>query len=308
MGELFGELFGRPEKKPVTKFSYQARQYESSGLKNTGHKLTLRQHEVEAAIPLERDYNHSWKLFLNGTLDELKSQGRFPNGRPMPNALWDPSVGLNYKHEYEASGHTLGANFNVGSPSDRPFGALRDLSFQLNMTYKVPKENESAWIFFLSFANNRGFLNYVPLPGFAYFFRAHERLRMLVGLPFVSLFWTPFEKTVVSFTYFPLRNAQARVSYFLFGPAHVYLQAKHQSKNYFLSDRTAPRERLFYEEGVVSAGVTAPLERYALADLNFGYSFDRQYFLGEKSSARKGDQRLSAGSAPFASAKLVLTF
>ncbi len=307
MGEIFSDLAGRPEQKSFTKFSYQLRQYESSGIKGSGQKLRLRQHEVETAIPLSNQPENKWKLNLNSFTEELGSSARFSTGRPLPNTLWNPSLSVTNKRTFD-EGKTLSSSFGFGSPSDRPFGAFRDLSFQANLVYKLPKTSEASWLFFLSFANNRSFLNYVPLPGFAYFFRPHERLRLLLGLPFLSLIWTPAEKTILTLTYFPTNNAQARISHFLFGPAHIYLQAKYHSKNYFLSDRGSTKERLYYEEAVVNTGITAPLERYALADLSIGYSFDRKYFLGEKSSARKTGPRLFPEKAPYASAKLIFTF
>lgn len=306
VNEIFAELFGRPDRGGV-KASYGLQQYESAGVKQTQDKLSLRQHRMDASIPLNNLSDKKWKLLLNANGDEIRSAARFPNGRPLPNKLWQIGAGLSHMRMLEGD-RTIGGSFLIGSSGDKPFSAARDLTYQGNMVYKVPLEGEAAWVFFLNVSNTRGFLNNIPLPGAAYFFKAHSRLRMAVGLPFFTLFWTPIDKTIFSLSYFPLYNAQAKFSYFIFGPAHVFIQAKYQSDNYFLSDRANKKEKIFYEEAFASVGFAMPLERNILVDGTAGYSFDRKYFLGEKSSARKDGQLRRPDKATFASIKLIASF
>lgn len=306
VNEIFAELLGRPDRAGL-KASYEMRQYESTPMKAGGGKLGLRQHSAEASIPLSRLSDKKWKLLFSGDVDEIRTNARFPNGRPLPNTVANVGAGLSHIRMLEGD-RIVGGSFLLGSSGDQPFAAARDFSFQANLVYKLPAENEAAWIFLLSFANNRGLFNYAPLPGFAYFFRASEKLRIAVGLPFFTLLWSPLEKTVFSLSYFPLYNTQAKLSYFLFGPAHVFAQLKYQSKNFFLSDRRNDKERMFAEEAVANVGFAMPLERNILVDASAGYSFDRKFFLGEKITEKKLGQVVRPKNAPYASVRLVTIF
>jgi hypothetical protein len=305
MGEVFAELMGRPDRGGV-KASYEVRQFETSQI--GGHMLGLRHHTAQLNMPLNSLSDRKWKLMLNGGLEEIRTNARFPSGRPLPNQVWNAGAGISYMRLTEED-RTVGGYFQVGSHGDRPFGAFRDTSIEATAFYKIPQENEAAWIFFLSFANDRGFLNYVPLPGAAYFFRPHDKLRLALGVPFVMAFWSPFEKAVASLTYFPVNRGQVKFSYFLFGPAHFYLGARYQSENSFPSDRSARKERFFYEEAVADIGFSMPLERYLLADVSAGYSFDRKYFLGEgQTDWKENGLIVRAKKAPFATLRLTATF
>jgi hypothetical protein len=304
VGDVFAELMGRPDKGGL-KAAFEIKQYETEAV--SGDKLALRQQNVQISAPLNSLSDRKWKLMLNGGLEEMRTNARFPNNRPLPNQIWDAGAGLSYTRLTDAD-RTIGGYFMVGSHGDRPFGAFRDTSIETTAFYKIPKENEAAWVFFLSFANDRGFLNYVPLPGAAYFFRPHEKLRMAVGVPFLMMFWSPFEKAVASLTYFPVNRAQAKFSYFFFGPAHAFVGARYHSQNSFPSDRSARRERLYYEEAVMDAGFSMPLERYLLVDASVGYAFDRKYFLGEDQRDIKNGQVVRPGKSPFASVRLIATF
>jgi hypothetical protein len=306
VNDIFAELFGRPDRGGV-KASYSLQQYETKGIKQSPDKISLRQHRGEASVPLSALSDKKWKLGFTANNDEIRSAARFPNGKPLPNSLWQAGASVSHLRML-ANDRTLGASFFAGSYSDQPFGAARDLSFQGNLVYKIPGEDESAWLLFVNFSNTRGFLNYIPLPGAAYFFRAHPRLRLALGLPFVNVFWTPVDKLIVNLSYFPLYNAQAKVSYFFFGPAHAYVQAKYHSENYLLHDRRDKKERLFYEEALVNTGLMMPLERNILVDATIGYAFDRKYFLGKSSSARGDGQLRRPDHAPYASLKLVGSF
>lgn len=305
--EIFAELLGgRPDRGNV-RSSYEIRQYETTEIKNSTEMYGLRQHRLESTIPLQHLEDKKWKLFFQGFHQEIRSNFLFPNRRPMPNSLWKLGVGLSHSRLTEQN-RTIGGNIFVGTNSDRPFGDSRDLVFQGNLVYKIPTEGENAWLFFLNFSNDRSFANYVPLPGAAYFFRASEDLRLALGVPFFFAFWTPFEKAVFNLSYFPLYNGQAKFSYFLFGPAHVYLQAKFEGENNRVSDRNNSKERLLQEEIQALLGFVMPLERRVLIEVNGGYSWDRKVFLGEGSSDRKLGQIARPEKTNFSTVKLSASF
>lgn len=306
MNDIFAELFGPPERKASSKASYSFRQHQSSVVQGTIDTVKLRQHSADLSIPISQDYDQKTKLLFNSSLDETHSATIFPNGRSMPGTLWNIEAGVSHTRNLEGD-NTIAGSFMIGSPSNHPFSALRDTSLQGNLIYKIP-ENDNAWLLLLSFSNTRGFLNYIPLPGIAYSFKAAATLRVVAGIPFLSAFWTPFENTVVSFFYFPVYNSQLRVSYFLFGPAQIYFQAKYQSKNYFLTERADNKEKLFYDEAVLQGGVSMPLEKFVMSNLSVGYAFERKYFLGTKSSSWKDGQLRRLEKSPFVDLKLSFNF
>jgi hypothetical protein len=305
--EIFAEMMGRPSR-PGMKASYELRQTETQPLKASDHSFRTRRHQFEASVPLSNTVDRRWKLHLGAEADEIRTNERFPAGRDVPTSLYDLNAGISYLRIRD-NNHTVAGTFTVGSASNRPFGAFRDTSLQANLMYKVPMEGENAWIFLLNFSNNRGFAEYLPLPGAAYYFKATDSLRLALGVPFFLVFWSPFDKGIFSLSYFPLYRGQARFSYFFFGPAQAYVQAKYESRSHFLFGRKDIRERIFQEEANVTAGVSMPLERHLLVDLAAGYAFERKVYVGRKGRFQEASgQVLRPEKGPFASLKLVASF
>jgi hypothetical protein len=305
--DLFAELLsGRPDRGNV-RTSLESRIYETAEIKNSQEMYGQRQYRLETTIPLQHLEDKKWKLHLNGFHQEIRSNFLFPNRRGIPNSLWKIQAGASHTRLTEEN-RTLGGNLFVGTNSDAPFGYSRDLIVQANFVYKIPTEGDNAWLFFLNFSNDRSFANYIPIPGAAYFFRPAESLRLALGVPFFFLFWTPFEKAVFNVSYFPVYNGQAKFSYFLFGPAHIYLQAKFEGESSRISERNNSRERFLQEELQGLLGFVMPLEQRILLEANGGYSWDRRAFLGEDSSDRKLGQIARPEKTPFATIKLSASF
>jgi hypothetical protein len=62
----------------------------------------------------------------------------------------------------------------LGSSSDVPFGSFGEVSGAVSAYYMKPSGDRAAWIFMLNYANDRLFLNNVPLPGVAYTSRSED--------------------------------------------------------------------------------------------------------------------------------------
>ena len=305
-GDLFGELFGR-QKRPGPRISYGVQQFETKGQRQGPHELALRHHELSASTPLTKLSDRQWKLSVDSQLDETKTRAKFQNGDSVPRQLWEASTTLSHLRKLE-SDRTILASLTIGSKGDKLFHQFTDTQFTSNLIYQIPGENESGWLYTLNFSNSRTFLNYVPLPGFAYYFRPAESLRLVLGVPFLALFWNPFEKAVFSLSYFPINSLQTKFSYFLFGPAHFYLQGKFESAHYLLNERASSKDRLFRENINTSAGFSMPLEQNIFVDASVGYDFERRYYLGQKHSDRNGTNRLDFQNAPYASLKFTGAF
>ena len=272
-----------------------------------GSPFGLSQTRFETSVPVSGDPDNSWRANAFAEYDGIDSAAAFSNGRRMPNRLWDTGAGFSHSRLLE-EGRTAGGSFTINSPSDRPFSAGRDLGFNLNLTYKIPQPDGNAWILFLSASNTRGFINYVPLPGAAYYFKTGKNLRGLVGVPFLLLLWQPADPWIVTTFYFPLRSGEIRVSYgrpFGFQP---YGLVNFRTRNYRLFDRAAEKERLFSEEAVAQLGLNFPIAKGLLCDVSGGTSFARRYFLAEKATDRQDTPRIAPDNALFAQAKVSANF
>lgn len=304
--DIFAEMLGRPER-PGAKLSYQFSAWDTKGIHLTPYSVGVRRHETEFSTPISTSENNKWKLLFGSANQEIRSNARFPNGRPLPSSLWDVHAGFSYAHKIREN-RSWGTNVSFGSSGDRVLAAGRDLRFRTTFIYRYADSEESAWLFFLSLANNRGFAEYVPFPGFAYAFSAARNLRLVAGLPFLMAIWTPGEKNLITFSYFPLDSAQMQISRFLFGPARVYLKVQNRTENYSLWDRANTSERLYYKEAVAEAGLTMPALRWLMLDFHTGLSFDRKYYLGEKQRSWRDGQVLRPEKSFFAALKASVRF
>lgn len=304
--EIFGELFGRPSR-PGVKSSYELDQYGKADQRQGTHSLNLRKHSFDLKVPLNRLSDKRWQFFHETRLEQTETNALLPSRHSIPQNLWQSHFGLMHIRELE-EGKTFAGSFSFGSSSDALFSQLKDTILQSTLAYKKPSSEDSGWLYMLNWSTGRSFLNYYPIPGFAYYFRPLESVRLTLGVPFFIFFWTPFEKTVVNVTYFPLLNGQVKFSYFLFGPAHIYAQTKTGSENFLLKDRPSSKDRLFREEILSTVGVTMPLERSILADLHGGYSWERKYFLAHRTRAEKDVGTVRFQNAFYAGLKLTAIF
>jgi len=304
--ELFAEMLVPGGPRPLSRARYEQRRFGEADA--AGQTLSLEQHRLDLSTPLASSERSSWRAQASAGYDGIGTQARFPGGRPLPNRLWNVSGGLSHSRKLENE-RNLGASLSVGSASERPFHRGRDLGYSLSLTYRLPGEApESAWFLFLSASNTRGFLNHVPLPGFAYFFRAHERLRMMAGLPFVMLFWTPSDRWNVLAYYFPVSNAELRVSYGSPRSLQPYALLSHRTHNFRLSDRLDSQERLFQDEGLAQTGLVMPVARGVQADLGGGLAFGRRYFLATKVTQRNTAPGVRVANAAFGTVRLQAAF
>ncbi|MGZ3661177.1 MAG: hypothetical protein ACXVCK_13835 [Bdellovibrionota bacterium] len=263
----------------------------------------LAQTRFDASVPVWQSASDHWRASTFADYDAIESAAVFPNGRRMPNRLWDLGASVSDVRNLE-DGRTAGGSIAVSSPADRPFAAGRDFGVNLNLNYKIPQPDGNAWILFLNVSNTRGFLNYVPLPGAAYFFQSGKKLRGLLGVPFAMLFWTPSESWTVTTFFFPLRTGELRVAYGSPRGPQPYALVSYRSRNYRLFDRTDPNERIYFDEGLAQAGVTVPFLKGLILDAGAGISFARRYYLATKPTGRGSAPGIAADNAPFANLKV----
>ena len=303
--DFMGDLMSPPGLTPGARARYEYRHYGNAGA--NGENFSLKQSKLDLSAPVISEENNHWRAHASADYDDIRTKAVFPSGRVMPSHLWDIGAGVSHARTVQGD-RTLGGNFSLSSASDRPFGAARDMGFSLNVTYKIPEVNEAAWIFFLSMSNTRGFLNYVPLPGAAYAFKAGERTRLVLGIPFLMAIWKPTDLWTVTFLYFPIRTTELRVSYGSLRGLQPYALASFRSRNFRLKDRTDKDERLFNDEGLLQAGLNVPLSRSFAVDLGGGLAFARRYFLASKLTEQPSSPAIRVENAAFGHLKATATF
>ena len=84
----------------------------------------------------------------------------------------------------------------------------------------------------------------------------------------------------IEFAYALLTTIHARASYQLCGPLECYAGFDWSNENYQLAERPEDRDRFYYYEKRLSAGLQWKVYEQIALDLSSGYCFDRYYFQG----------------------------
>jgi len=221
------------------------------------------------------------------------------SGRAFPDALWNVGVGASYLHRFD-NGWAAGGTVNVGSASDRPFGAWRDMTVGVGGFVRIPTSDRSGWMLGAMYSAT-GEVPF-PIPIVSYAWQPSDEFGMNVGLP-LSVRWRPTEDWLFDLSYTPIRSVHARAGYRLADGLGLYGGFDWSNEVYLLSDRPDDRERLYYYEKTLSAGLRYDLGPTSAVDLAGGYAFDRFYFTGRQWSDQQHD-RVDVGNGPFLSLRV----
>ena len=118
-----------------------------------------------------------------------------------------------------------------------------------------------------------------------------------------SLDWRPTEDLNFRVSYSLIHNIHALVTYRLAEPLRVYAGFDWNTQGYLLVDRPDPKDRFFYDEKRVKAGVKVTLVDGLVFDLGGGFAFDRSYWESQHGLRQKFD-RVDIDSGLYALASL----
>jgi|GEM_PF-1258306 hypothetical protein len=228
-----------------------------------------------------------------------------PSGMMVPGDLWSVEGGGGYNH-YFSNGQSLGLNLDAGSDSDHPFYSIHETVFRGSITYRLPSATESsadarqgfsggripsgahnAWLFSVSYSNNRHFANNFPLPGVGYYFLAfNNRLEGLVGFPYIALHYRPAPGWNAQFSIFGPRNVNLEIGRKLNKFLRAYTAFQWQSQEWLIADRQNYDDRLFFDKKRVALGLRSPLPHRMAIDLSGGRQFDQRFFVNNTSSVQ----------------------
>lgn len=209
---------------------------------------------------------------------ELATDAVLPDsGTPVPATLWLAEAGVTHVRPL-ASGATVGGTLLVGSASDRPFAALRDMTLMAIVFANRPAANgRDDWnaSLFYSPTSQLPF----PVPGLAYVWRPTPSVEAKIGVP-AGLEWTPDDDWSLSLGFTPLVNATAVLRRRLGGGFSAVALYRTDTETFFLADRTLDDERFYLFNQRVAVGLERLLARGFALEMTADYLFDRSLFQG----------------------------
>jgi len=235
---------------------------------------------ARVGVPLVRPVEGEPLWLAIGKFGRLELAGDLvlpDSGTPLPDQLWLVETGVTHIRPL-ASGATVGGTVLVGSASDRPFAALRDMTALAVLFATLPAAAESdEWNVSL-FYSPTSQLPY-PLPGLAYVWRPSATVEAKLGLPF-GLEWTPDDDWSLSLGYTPLVNAQAILRRRLGAGFSAVALYRTDTEIYFLAERAAAAERFYVFNQRVAVGLERAMARGFALEMTADYLFDRLLFQG----------------------------
>ena len=313
MFDLSADIFaiGRPEKS-LGRFSYSFQQTENTNAKSAGQIFADQSNDAALSYKFYQKDDVSLSARASVKEDGFETKAVIPVSRQsLSMNLWNPAFDLTYSRKLENE-RFFAQSMNLSSPSNKPFARSRDYVVQTNSFYKIPAgdKKQDTWLFLVNFSNNRSSLNYIPLPGFAYYWNTSDDFKLTVGLPFFFLWCAPFPKTMFTMMFLVPRVLKTKFSYFIFGPVQTYLGFQISDQNYMLENRSDKQDRLYYEKRDLHLGISSPLSKSfpAVLDLSSGYQFGQRIFQGKRLSDRDTSQRVELEPAFYGQAKVSMNF
>ena len=240
---------------------------------------TILENSVRGSFLAHKTSSDTWSIQQSAGSFHLSSTPRIsPTGPVVPRDLWDVETGARYRHRM-GERREWGLAASVGSASDEPFHSIKETTFRVTGTYRMPARQNNSWLFFLAYSNNRYFANGVPLPGAAYVIHAPDHgLDAVVGLPFLACNYKPAPDWSGRLTIFGPDSISAEWGYLGWKPVHAYAGYDWSQKQWLRADRTDNKQRLFFDEKKWILGVRFPVLRELRADIAALYEFDRRFY------------------------------
>ena len=283
--------------------SYQVQGYSAEEVAAQGKDFRMTEHRLFSLVPFLQSPERDSSAYLSLRAQDVGTAAVLPDTREsFPDNLWDIRLGGQYRQQFK-DGWIGGVALGLGSASDKPFASWAETLLDANLFARIPTEGHNAWLFFLNYSKTREFLPNVPLPGVGYWYEPSDQVRLVVGIPFAFLNLRPVKDITFSFSYFFVRSVRARVTYSPLRFLRLYGNFEWRNESYYRAERQDDKDRLFYYEKQISAGIQAFLNRHVSLDVSAGYAFDRFYFEGRTYSDRDHN-RVSIGNGPFVMLRL----
>ncbi len=276
--------------------SYRVTWIPDAPVSGQGTNLTSVTENFHVVCPVFRDECQMFGLTFGVRNTIIDTDAVIPNtGQAFPSQLWDIRFGFVYKYTF-SNGWTAGADVNFGSASDRPFASVNELTAGVSTFLRIPVGEHNAWLFSLSYSPT-GELNF-PIPGVAFYWQPNDWFNATIGVP-TKIVYRPIEDVILEAAWMPLTTVTARASWRVWGGVFLYTAYNLGNESYYLYNSPDDRDRFFYYDQRVTAGVKMCFGPHFIVDLSSGYAFDRYYFEGQDYNDRQN--RIDIGNSPFLS-------
>jgi hypothetical protein len=303
----FGRWLGPSIGGQKARASYKWELYDKTTAAGREGDLELTQHDLSLSIPIAQDSEREWSVSATQGIHDVDTRACLPNtGECFPDTLQDISVGLTHRRLVKGR-RIVGGNLSVGSASDKPFEGMDETTVRATAFLRIPHKGTNAWFLFVSYSNNREFLNHVPLPGCAYWYAPSRRFYLILGIPFLTLTMRPTDDISLSLSYFAIHTVRGSAKYQILEKLGLFAKFAWTNQAYYRADRLHHYDRLFYYEKRISTGVTINLPREFIVEMAAGYSFDRFYFEAEDYDERNSN-RLDVEDGSFLSLNVRVHF
>jgi hypothetical protein len=264
-------------------------------LKDRPGSLGMNGQQLELGFPVRMEPESIWLALAGVRRLEIATSAVFPDsGLAVPDQLWDIEAGLMHFRDL-AGGGRAGGMVRVGSPSDQPYGAWRDMTVTALAFLEVPSGARDSWNFSL-FYSPTGQITF-PIPGIAYVWRPSERLQANLGVPF-SLEYRHTDAFSLTASYTPLTNVQVLARQSLGPYWSFYAGYRTVNETFLLADRNVDDERLYLFDQRATLGIERKLAYGWSLDMSAAYVFDRKLFQAESfSDSRRDRLAIDAGMA-----------
>lgn len=270
-GGVMGGMGLLPPKKTVL--------YVSGATFYEGNPTVINQGQIKLSAPVWSNGSESFSYSFGGETSSLAEKQLFNTGEKTPQELHRIELGGQYT-KFSKDRSILGIRGSFGSASDIPFYSPKEMTFSLNSFYTHPKKQDEFWVWTVFLSNNNPLLNYIPIPGFMYFYR-NQGFTGMFGLPFLSMQWTPKEPWILSLSYF-ITNLKTEAAYGYRDKNQIYTGFAINQKSYLRHDRENINNRLFFNDKRIYMGYRSPVTRIISAELEGGLSFDRSLREGKR--------------------------
>ncbi|MFA6091970.1 MAG: hypothetical protein WCU88_05040 [Elusimicrobiota bacterium] len=236
-------------------------------------------HQASGSRAVLRSSSDTWSLSGRaGELELSRSPVVTQTGLIVPAKLWDLQAGGAFSRR-TGDRRAWGVNSGLGSASDEPFHSIRETEVKAAAYRELPSRERNSWMLFLSYSNNRSFLNNVPFPGAAYVFREPIKgLQAAVGFPFASASYQPGKDWRASFSIFGPTNISIEGARRLFSEAWVYSRFERSPSQWLRADREQRRDRLIFDHQEARVGVRCGTGKGFSVDVSAGRDFRRRFY------------------------------
>ena len=280
-----------------TSLSYDVEHHEQQSVRDSSEQMGPLFQEMSFSLPLFQNEKRELGLTVGYERADFNTGADFPDSEEdFPEIYEDYTLAFAYR-QWLTSERQIGVMAQIGSPSDDPYDSFDDIAIDVNAMYRQNASGRDAWSFLVNFSTNRGWLNYIPLPGVAYSL-SREKVQALIGIPINMVRWQPTKQSSLLATYIPARNINVRAGYEIAQPIEVYTGFSWENRSYFRANRQDDDNRVEFYSKKVTGGIAWEVNESFTVDFRAGYAFDRFVFEGEDYEDRNRD-RIEFSDGPF---------